>query len=306
MNKARVVALAAAGTVVALAGTAWATGAVSSIVSADGSINGCYKEANGQLRVVPSGEACGPSELAISWSQRGPQGAPGAQGAPGPQGPQGPKGEKGDTGLQGPQGERGADGARGETGARGPQGEPGPAGAQGVPGPAGPQGPKGDDGATGQAGEMGPAGPPGPVGPAGPPGDGASITSLDALEGIACNTSGAGAGVTRISYTNGAIALSCAAASVYTLTVVVSGTYSVPYSYSYDCGNAWAPKTCWSTGSSTYSNFATVSPNGGTCTGPKTCTYSIPGGTQVTIGGRGTVSGGSSFTMTADKTITVT
>lgn len=126
--------------VVALAGiggTAWAAGAVGSIVGADGAINGCYKEANGQLRVVASGEACGPSELAIQWSQRGPQGTQGAQG------PQG---------IQGPQG---APGAKGE------RGDPGPAGPEGARGSAGPQGQKGDAGAPGAQGAQGPAGPAG-------------------------------------------------------------------------------------------------------------------------------------------------
>lgn len=264
--------------VFALAGTAWATGAVSSIVAADGSINGCYKQQNGQLRVVASGEACGPSEAAIQWSQQGPRGEVG---------PQGPQGDAGTQGIQGP------------VGPPGPKGDKGDVGAQGIAGPAGAQGPQGETGPKGDTGDSG------PPGPAGPPGDGGTLASLDALDGIPCNTGGAGTGVTRVTYSNGAVALTCTAATFYTLTVTVSGTYQVPYSYSYSCGTAWAPKTCYSTGYSTYNNYATVTPIGKTCTAA-TCTYSIPGGTSVSIATKGTLSaGGSSFMMTADKTVTV-
>lgn len=127
MNVKRVV-IAAALMLGAAGGTAWATGAIGSIVAPDGTINGCYQQQNGQLRVVAAGETCRASELALSWAQKGPAGEAGARGEQGPPGPQG------DRGLQGP---AGADGERGEKGERGD------------PGPTGPQGPRGD---TGQAG----------------------------------------------------------------------------------------------------------------------------------------------------------
>ena len=62
-----------------------------------GVINGCYQKNVGNLRVIdPSaGDSCRPSEIAISWSQTGPQGPPG---------PQGPKGDTGATGAIGPAG----------------------------------------------------------------------------------------------------------------------------------------------------------------------------------------------------------
>src|SRR4029453_13732900 len=122
-----------AGVVVAAVGGG---AALASIPDSSGVINGCYQKNVGNLRVIDSsaGDSCRPSEIAISWSQTGPQGPQGPQGPPGPQGP------KGDTG---------------------PPGAPGPAG------PAGPPGPKGDTGATGATGPAGPAGPPGPKGDTG-------------------------------------------------------------------------------------------------------------------------------------------
>jgi collagen triple helix repeat protein len=116
-------------------------------------INGCYKSANGQLRLIDSAtDSCHPSETAVSWNrtgQPGPQGPPGAQGPSGPQGPAGPAGPAGD---RGPKGDTGA------TGAQGPQGPQGDTGA------TGPQGPKGDAGATGSQGPQGAQGPPGAKG----------------------------------------------------------------------------------------------------------------------------------------------
>src|SRR5712692_5321354 len=100
--------------------------AVASIPDSSGMINGCFKAANGQLRVIdPATESCLPSETAISWNQTGPQGPTGPTGSQGPVGP---------------------------TGATGPQG------LQGIAGTAGPQGPKGDSGATGATGAQGPPG----------------------------------------------------------------------------------------------------------------------------------------------------
>jgi len=68
---------------------AFATGAIQSVVGSDGSIQGCYKAGNGQLRVVGSADGCNDSELPISWNQTGTQG---------PIGPAGPKGDQGPAG----------------------------------------------------------------------------------------------------------------------------------------------------------------------------------------------------------------
>ena len=130
-----------------LAGTA----ALGAIPDSSGVIHGCYQKNVGNLRVVDTSgganaDSCRPSEIAISWSQTGPQG---------PAGPPGPPGPQGATGPQGPQGPPGPQGA---TGPAGPQG---PAGPRGATGPAGPQGPVGPQGPTGPRGATGPQGPPG-------------------------------------------------------------------------------------------------------------------------------------------------
>jgi hypothetical protein len=96
--------------------------AMASIPDSSGLINGCFKAANGQLRVIdPATDSCLPTETAISWNQIGPQGPIGSAGAIGPQGPQGAVGP---AGPQGPKGDPGAPGAQGAQGAAGP---PGPA-----------------------------------------------------------------------------------------------------------------------------------------------------------------------------------
>lgn len=145
MGKRRIAPLVAVA-LGAIGGTAWASGAVGSIVGANGTVTGCYQTQNGQLRVVAEGETCRPSESALQWSQKGPPGDAGAQGI---------QGEKGDTGAPGPQGEQG------DTGPQGIQGEIGPQGEPGLPGP------KGDPGSPGPAGATGATGPVGPPGPAG-------------------------------------------------------------------------------------------------------------------------------------------
>jgi hypothetical protein len=76
-------------------------------------IDACVKKQNGQVRVLDAGQACLPSEEAVSWSVQGPKGDTG---------PAGPQGLKGDTGPAGPQGLKGD---KGDTGAQGPPGEPG-------------------------------------------------------------------------------------------------------------------------------------------------------------------------------------
>jgi hypothetical protein len=96
-----------------------ALAATSSIPDAQGVIHGCYLSATGALRVIDTnaGQSCKSSEIALQWSQKGPQG------------PQGPPGPVGPTGAPGPVG---------ATGPQGPQGDPGPTGAAGPAGPAGP------------------------------------------------------------------------------------------------------------------------------------------------------------------------
>lgn len=97
--------------------------------------------------------------------------------------------------VQGPAGPKGADGADGAPGPAGPQGEPGP---------------RGETGATGPAGPAGPPGPAGPAGPAGPPGPAGSLAAIEALNGIACTTSGGTQGEVAVeTEIDGAIVLSC-------------------------------------------------------------------------------------------------
>jgi hypothetical protein len=165
----------------AVVGAVGGGAALAAIPDSSGVINGCYQKNVGNLRVIDSaaGDSCRPSEIAISWSQTGPQG---------PQGPTGPQGPKGDTGATG------ATGPAGPAGPTGPKGDTGATGATGPAGPAGPPGPKGDTGATGATGPAGPAGPPGPKGD---PGElslanqtcsaGAFVTGFDAVGHIVCS-----------------------------------------------------------------------------------------------------------------------
>jgi hypothetical protein len=111
----------------AVVGAVGGGAAFAAIPDSSGVINGCYQKNVGNLRVIdPSaGDSCRPSEIAISWSQTGPQGPPG---------PQGPKGDTGATGATGPAGPVGPAGPKGDTGATGPQGPAGPPGPQGPAG----------------------------------------------------------------------------------------------------------------------------------------------------------------------------
>ncbi len=110
MSRGRIKAWAAAGVVAAVLGTGGAI-AMAAIPAADGTVNACFKNNSGDLRVVDvPGDSCKPNETAITWNQTGLQGPPGPAGPPGRQGepgPQGPQGPKGDTGPQGPQGPAG-------------------------------------------------------------------------------------------------------------------------------------------------------------------------------------------------------
>ncbi len=87
-------------TVVALgAAAAIAAGA---IPSSDGTIQGCYNQDGGNLRVVDnSGTECGEFETPLNWNQQGPAGPKGDTGATGPAGPPGPPGPAGADGSSG-------------------------------------------------------------------------------------------------------------------------------------------------------------------------------------------------------------
>jgi hypothetical protein len=95
---------------------------------------GCYKKENGQLRLVNNTDQCLPSEISISWNQKG---------TAGPQGPEGPAGAQGPIGLQGSAGPPGAAGPQGPIGLQGSAGLPGAAGPTGLIGLQGPAGPTG-------------------------------------------------------------------------------------------------------------------------------------------------------------------
>ena len=138
----------------AVVGAVGGGAALAAIPDSSGVINGCYQKNVGNLRVIDSsaGDSCRPSEIAISWSQTGPQG---------------PQGPKGDTGATGPIGPAGPPGPKGDTGATGATGATGPAG------PAGPPGPKGDPGEISLANQTCPAG--------------AFITGFDAVGHIVCS-----------------------------------------------------------------------------------------------------------------------
>ena len=73
--------------------------ALASIPDSGGVIHGCYLTAGnpnvrGALRVIDTGagETCTGSEVALTWSQTGPQGPAGPAGTTGATGPQGPAG----------------------------------------------------------------------------------------------------------------------------------------------------------------------------------------------------------------------
>jgi collagen triple helix repeat protein len=98
--------------------------AVQADIPDGGVIHACYKQVNGQLRVIDTsqGGTCLASENALSWNQTGPTGATGARGATGPTGAKGATGAKGSTGPTGPKGATGATGPTGPTGPKGPTG----------------------------------------------------------------------------------------------------------------------------------------------------------------------------------------
>lgn len=82
--------------------TVGTTVVVVAAVGDDGTIDGCYSQRTGALRLVGDGATCGKGELPIAWSK---------EGAVGPEGPEGPQGEPGPAGEPGLQGEPGPAGA---------------------------------------------------------------------------------------------------------------------------------------------------------------------------------------------------
>jgi Collagen triple helix repeat (20 copies) len=131
--------LAAVGAATMVAGTAWATAAVTA-EAGTAVIQACQVKNTGTIRIVSDAGQCKQNELAIAWNVAGPIG------------PQGPKGEDGASGPAGPAGAQGEPGLKGE---KGDPGEPGPQGATGATGPAGPQGPEGPQGPPGPGGSGG-------------------------------------------------------------------------------------------------------------------------------------------------------
>ena len=119
------------------------------ILSFAQTINVCYSNRGGAIRIVSDASQCTKAEAFISWNQvgpmgpAGPAGPQGIQGPPGPQGPQGPKGEPGLPGLQGLKGDKGDTGAQGIQGIPGLKGDTGAQGPQGIQGVQGIQGPAG-------------------------------------------------------------------------------------------------------------------------------------------------------------------
>lgn len=98
------------------------------------------------------------------------RGPRGPRGFTGPQGIMGPPGANGATGAIGPVGPQGPQGAQGVTGPTGPVGPTGPQGPQGLQGVQGVTGPQGETGATGPAGPQGLQGATGATGATGPQG----------------------------------------------------------------------------------------------------------------------------------------
>lgn len=83
-------ALTAAIGLAAIGGISVATGA---IPSGDGTIHACYGKSGGAVRVIDAFVTnCKSGETALTWNQRGPQGAPGQNGQDGQDGAPGPRG----------------------------------------------------------------------------------------------------------------------------------------------------------------------------------------------------------------------
>jgi hypothetical protein len=181
-------------------------------------------------------------------------------------------------------------------------------GPQGDVGPAGPQGLKGDPGV------QGPPGPTGPQGPAGPAGADGAVSSLDDLQGVACNKSSPAMGTIAVTYADSGVAtLTCKSSTFFTLTITVSNgnTFDNVYYTSYSCG-LFNAQTCWEPHHSYSFDPQAVSGTPGiSCAatpsgGAQTCTYSLPAGTHITLNSKyaRTWSGSTSFDLGADTTRT--
>jgi hypothetical protein len=123
--------------VAAVTMTCGVSAAFASVPDAGGVIHGCYKDNNGDLRLVDPAASghdgmCKNHETSVSWNQTGPAGPVGPIGPQGPIGPIGPKGDAGATGQQGPIGPKGDTGATGQQGPIGPKGDTGQAGVSPV------------------------------------------------------------------------------------------------------------------------------------------------------------------------------
>jgi hypothetical protein len=117
MNKRRLVIFLAVAVAALAAGVGYAA-----IPDAGGQFNACMLKDIGTIRLIdpslPSSHwmsHCNSKEIAIGWSQTGPQGPQGLQGPQGPQGAQGPQGSVGPAGPAGPQGLQGPQGPAGST-----------------------------------------------------------------------------------------------------------------------------------------------------------------------------------------------
>ena len=186
------------------AGVAYATGSVGA--SHSSTIQGCYNQSSGQLRIDSS---CRAGEMQVSWNsegQPGPVGPVGPAGPPGAAGPAGPAGAagrdgrdgiNGSNGLNGNNGLNGLNGRDGAAGAPGSAGAKGDAGANGTPGPPGPAGPAGPAGADGKNGDPGPAGPQGPQGPQGPAGASGGLSGYQVVTQIFANSGGLASGFAK-------------------------------------------------------------------------------------------------------------
>lgn len=104
---------------------------VADIPAANGVIRACYKNSNGDVRLVDALSECKNNETGIRWNQAGPDGPQGSAGPQGPAGAQGPRGLPGFQGPAGPQGQQGQAGAQGQQGQQGQQGPAGPVGPAG-------------------------------------------------------------------------------------------------------------------------------------------------------------------------------
>lgn len=72
MNRLRVFAALVAAVLIGTVGVA-----VASIPASDGTINGCYKNTGGDVKIIDSTATCSSGYTAINWNQTGPQGPAG-------------------------------------------------------------------------------------------------------------------------------------------------------------------------------------------------------------------------------------